>query len=279
MCQFCVQHGDGEKWYLRAENYTRDLTDDLERRGYIIDFVQGFDGMRSRALTWVNLLESTTPRPVERAVKNKIHRRQQVHHYGQPVPIEDCERIFDFTTSIVRLPCVCRAYAGKAERGYCLAVTATPMDDTLSEAFAGFEMGPDISELERMTKAEAMELLRRCEREGLMHSVWTFITPFIGAICNCDMESGCMAMTLTVGHDTKLMWRGENVAQLAEEMCTDCGACAAVCPFDAIDAERGKPTHLKQEDCWGCGVCRAACSADAISLVPRSTVPAVAEVW
>ena len=279
MCQFCVQHGDGEKWYLRAENYTRDLNDDLERRGYVIDFVQGFEYMRSNALTWVDRLETYTPRPIERAVKNKVAQRQQLHHYGQPIPIEDCDRIFDFATSIVRLPCACRASAGKGEHGYCLAVTATPMDDVLIEAFAGYETGPDVSGLQRMTKAEAMELLRRCEREGLMHSVWTFITPFIGAICNCDLESGCMAMTFAIEHDTKVMWRGENVAMLAEEKCTDCGACAAVCPFDAIAAERGRPTLLRQQDCWGCGVCRAACRFDALSLVPRSTVAAVAEVW
>lgn len=279
MCQFCVKHGDGEKWYLRAENYTCDLSEDLRRRGYVIDFVHGFDGMRSRALTWLDLLESSTPRPVERAVKGKVHRRQQIHHFGQPVPIEDCERIFDFATSIVRLPCVCRTYAGKAERGYCLAVTAMPMDDVLAEAFDGFEMGPDISGLERLTKDEAMALLRCCEREGLMHSVWTFITPFIGAICNCDLASGCMAMTLTLDHDTKIMWRGEYVAELSEEMCVDCGACAEVCPFGAIDSERGRPTMLRQEDCWGCGVCRSACEQGAILLLPRESVPAVAELW
>ena len=279
MCQFCVQHGDGKTWYLQAENYVIDLEHDLERRGYIVDFVQGFDGMRSRALTWLDVLEKT-PRPLESAVKTRIHKRQQLHHFGQPVPIEDCERIFDFATSIVRLPCACRTYAGKAERGHCLAVTATPMDDTLAEAFAGFEMGPDIAGLERLTKDQAMALLRQCEKDGLMHSVWTFVTPFIGAICNCDLESGCMAMTLTVGHDTKVMWRGEYVAELAEESCSRCGACAQVCPFDAIDFERApRSVTLRQRDCWGCGVCRAACPSDALRLVPRASVPEVAEIW
>ncbi len=279
MCQFCVQHGDGKAWYLEASNYAHDLTSDLERRGFVIDFVQGFDGMRSRANTWVDMLEKA-PAPAEKAIKARITKRQQAHHFGQPVPIEECERIFDFATSIVRLPCVCRTYAGKSERGYCLAVTATPMDDTLAEAFGGFEMGPDISRLESMTKNEAMTLLHRCEQEGLMHSVWTFITPFIGAICNCDMSSGCMAMNLTVGHDIKMMWRGEYVASLAEETCVHCGACAELCPFDAIDFNRAqKRVTLRQEDCWGCGVCRAACKKNSLALLPRASVPAVAEVW
>lgn len=279
MCQFCVQHGDGKTWYLRAENYVADLEHHLERRDYIIDFVQGFDTMRSRALTWLDVLEKA-PIPVERAVKRSIHKRQQVHHFGQPVPIEDCGRIFDFATSIVRLPCVCRTFAGKAERGYCLAVTATPMSDTLAEAFRGFESGPDISGLEPLTKEQAMDLLRRCEDEGLMHSVWTFVTPFIGAICNCDLASGCMAMTMTLTHETPVMWRGENVITFAEESCSRCGACAEVCPFDAIEFDR--PTRsvtVRQEDCYGCGVCRAACRKDALTLVPRASVPIVAGSW
>jgi Pyruvate/2-oxoacid:ferredoxin oxidoreductase delta subunit len=280
MCQFCVQHGDGEKWYLNADNYVADLESDLERRGFIIDFVQGFDARRARSLTWLNLLEKKAPRMLENAVKDRTHKRMKENHYGQPVPIEECDRIFDFATSIVRLPCVCRTYAGKAERGVCLAVAAVPMDDVLNEAFDGFEMGPDISGLERLTKAEAMELLRACERDGLMHSVWTFHTPFIGAICNCDLESGCMAMTITLEHDTQIMWRGEYVAEMDMETCTDCGACAKVCPFQAIDARKnGTRTTLRQEDCYGCGVCRSVCASDSLRLVDRNSVPIVAGVW
>jgi Pyruvate/2-oxoacid:ferredoxin oxidoreductase delta subunit len=280
MCQFCTQHGDGKKWYLNAENYVADLESDLERRGFIVDFVQTFDARRGRTLTWLNLLEDKAPNMVETAVKNRAHERQKISHYGQPVPLEECDRIFDFATSIVRLPCVCRTYAGKAERGVCLAVTATPMNDVLAEAFDGFEMGPDISGLERLDKAEAMALLRQCEREGLMHSVWTFHTPFIGAICNCDLESGCMAMTITLEHDTKLMWRGEWIAEMDMATCNDCGACVERCPFDAIDRRaNGARTNLRQEDCWGCGVCRSACKSDSLRLVPRETVPAVAGLW
>ncbi|MDH4140732.1 MAG: 4Fe-4S binding protein [Coriobacteriia bacterium] len=279
MCQFCVQHGDGKAWYLQAENYAFDLSRDLERRGYVIDFVRNFDGNRARLLTGVEVLERA-PDNVERAVKGRITKRMQGHHFGQPVPIEECERIFDFATSIVRLPCVCRTYAGKAERGYCLAVTAVPMDDTLADAFEGFDMGPDISRLESMSADEAMTLLRQCEREGLMHSVWTFITPFIGAICNCDLPSGCMAMQLTVAHDVKIMWRGEHVATMAEERCTSCGSCVEICPFGAIEVtDSEEAVALRQGDCWGCGVCRAACEQGAISLVPRLSIPAVADLW
>jgi NAD-dependent dihydropyrimidine dehydrogenase PreA subunit len=280
MCRFCVQHGDGETWYLQAQNYAADLESDLRRRGYIVDFVQGFERMRSRALLGARAID-IAPRPLSSAVKRSIQERQQEHHFGQPVPIEECERIFGFATSIVRLPCVCRTHARTPDRGYCIAVTARPMDDVLAEAFSGYADCPDTAGLERMTGDQAMELLRDCEREGLMHSVWTFITPFIGAICNCDLKSGCMAMGLTVGHDIKVMWKGEYVAELDATACTGCGACVERCPFGAIDAppERHRPATLRQKDCYGCGVCRSACRPDAIGLLGRAAVPVVSHDW
>ncbi len=283
MCRFCVQHGDGKTWYLQAENYIADLDNDLARREYMIGFVQGFDRTRRLALVATELLDATPLllKPAADAVRARVHRRQQQHHFGQPVPIEECKRIFDFATSIVRLPCVCRTHAGKTERGVCLAVTTRPNDAALAEAFDGYEDGPGLSSLERLTAPQALDLLHDCEREGLMHSVWTFHSPLIGAICNCDLSSGCLAMRMTLTHDIKVMWRGEHVATLAEEKCTGCGACVERCPFGAIDAPvaTGAPARLRVADCWGCGVCRSACRPGALALVPRATIPAVATQW
>lgn len=280
MCEFCVQHGDGKKWYLRAENYIAELESDLERRDYLVDFVQGFPQMRSRALRGVGILDHL-PGPISSAVKRKVMAHQKENHFGQPVPIEECEQIFTHATSIVQLPCVCRDAAGKPEEGYCIAVTTGPVDGALAEAFKGFETGPDTAGFQRMAAPEATALLQRCEREGLMHSVWTFKSPMIGAICNCDMSSGCMAMNMTVGHDVKVMWRGESVAVLDAAACTGCGACTSRCPFDAIGrpAAKGMAAVLRQEACYGCGVCRSACRQNALTLVPRSSIPALAGLW
>jgi hypothetical protein len=39
MCEFCHQHGDGKKWYLKAENYSAELLDNLQRRRYLEEFL------------------------------------------------------------------------------------------------------------------------------------------------------------------------------------------------------------------------------------------------
>lgn len=280
MCQFCVQHGDGKRWYLQAQNYAADLHSDLARRGYLVDFIRDFDKHRAQCIAGLELLNSM-PRPIREPIRAKVRHGFLENHYGQPVPIEECGEIFDIATSVVRMPCVCRKFAATADDGWCLAVTTRPSDDIIRDAFAGHaDGGPDVSRFQKLTKPQAMQMLRDAEERGLMHSVWTFKTPFIAAICNCNKASGCMAMRVTTELDTKIMWKGEWVAQVDVEQCMGCRACVKRCPFDAIRwiAEE-KRAEVDAAACWGCGVCRSACRPEAISLAERSAVPAVANDW
>lgn len=278
MCQFCVEHGDGKKWYLEASNYAYDLESDLRRRDYLVHFVKEFDTNRAMVIGGMEFL-GRLPGPLERMGKRKFSKHMQPFHYGQPVPIEECEQIFDIATSIVSVPCVCRTFAGKKAEEVCLLVTTQPAEPVLEEGFRDYVSGPDTSDFQRLTKTEALALLRQCEEDGLLHSVWTFLTPFIGAICNCNLESGCMAMKLTSGYAMPMMWRGEWVARLFEESCTACGKCARVCPFGALSRNDGRRVVLDEQKCWGCGICRSACSFGALMLADRASVPAVANLW
>jgi ferredoxin len=194
----------------------------------------------------------------------------QASHFGQPVPIEECEQIFDIATSVVRVPCPCRFESGSKDEGYCLAITTKPIDRYLDEGFADYDMGPDMLKFERLNKAEALALLRRAEEQGLMHSVWTFVTPFIGAICNCSLEAGCMAMRITVEHETPIMFKGHNIAHADLDACTGCAECVERCPFEAITIGPGhKRAIVDRARCYGCGVCRSACEYGALHLEPR----------
>ena len=279
MCQFCVEHGEGKRWYLQAKNYAFDLDSDLKRREYVVDFVRGFDQMRATAIT-AGETARKLPAPLARLGRQAISRHQQKVHFGQPIPLEDCEQVLASATSITVIPCVCRMHErGKSAEEVCVLVTSKPILGVLAEAFASYDDGPDLGDFHSMTEDEAMALLRSCEERGLMHSIWTFHTPFTAAICNCNLSSGCMAMKLTVGYDIKIMWRGETVAVFDAEACTGCGACATLCPFDAIHAPASGPVRHAVDKCWGCGICRTACSAGAIRMLDRREVPAVAALW
>ena len=279
MCRFCVEHGEGKRWYLQASNYAFDLESDLKRRQYIVDFVSGFDRMRANAIAAMEALDRL-PAPVARLGKSAVSRHMQTHHFGQPITLEDCSEVFDLATSITVIPCICRMHAPntRAEE-VCVLVTTQPITPLLEEGFRGYEQGPDLDDFRTVGKTEALALLRSCEERGLLHSIWTFQTPFTAAICNCNLASGCMAMKLTAGYGMKLMWRGESVAILDADACAGCGTCIELCPFDAIGRDgRGEVVH-SAERCWGCGICRSGCATDAITLVDRRDVPAVAALW
>lgn len=279
MCQFCIEHGEGERWYLQAKVYAADLASDLERRGYVVDFIKDFEANRAKIISGLAIADRL-PEKTQAVVKRRVQEGFLRNHFGQPVPLEECESIFDITSSITRIPCVCRRAARTSDDRHCMVVTTRPIDDVLLEGFADYEDGPDLSDFHRISKAEAVEWLVACEEQGLMHSVWTFKTPFIAAICNCDLESGCMAMRISVTHDTPIMWRGEHVAEVDAGVCSGCGECAALCPFGAIaDGSRGTPASIRISECWGCGICRSACAPGAITLRDRREIPQVAAVW
>ena len=50
-----------------------------------------------------------------------------------------------------------------------------------------------------------------------------------------------------------------------DERCVGCGACAEICPFDAISVVDGRAV-VDRDRCMGCGVCVAACSQSVLAL-------------
>ena len=133
--------------------------------------------------------------------------------------------------------------------------------------------------MDELTKEEALSFMQGLEKEGLMHSVWTFGTPFIGGVCNCD-RSDCAAMRSTVKHGVKVMFKAEYVAELDRDLCTGCRSCLRFCQFGAMGfSSSDKKAYIDVLKCYGCGVCRAGCSTGAVSLRERSEVPLVARNW
>ena len=280
MCEFCHKHGEGEKWYLQAKNYSEDLLSDLHRRKYIHDFFLNAEnkGRNIDRLDDLNRL----PAFVQAVVKPFLANRQKKTHYGQVLPLEDVEKIFGFTNSVVRMPCVCRHVTVGTEQRYCYGISMEPGEDTemgriIRSIGADYLTGPHTSGLEVVPAETALEQFRELEKKGLIHTVWTFLSPFIGGICNCDLD--CLAMR-ALSKAYPILYRAEYAAEVNADTCSGCRACIKACQFGAIGYSiANEKVAINPLSCYGCGICRSSCTKNAIVLKDRSEVPAAANLW
>jgi hypothetical protein len=101
---------------------------------------------------------------------------------------------------------------------------------------AGHVLGkfPDSSAcLEVIDKDEAAKLIHKFDEEGLMHSVWTGVTPYVSGLCNCDGD--CEAYGSYI-RDKRLptFFRAEYICQVDMDQCSGCRECMRQCQFAAM---------------------------------------------
>jgi len=266
LCEFCTKHGEGKKWYEVMENYSQELLADKSRKKYIEGFIRN---VRSNALKNIDRLEwSRRKLPFAyRMIRKMATASVKSTHYGQVIPLEDAEKIADMVSSVTRIACVCRSVtAGKNDARYCLVLGIDPS--------GAVKDWPELeSSLETLTTEEAKKLLRQFDREGLVHSVWTFKTPFIGAICNCSPD--CLAYQLQVVRGLMdIMFRAEYEASIDPLQCVGCRNCKGICQFDAVGySVENRKCFIDPLKCYGCGVCRSVCKKDAVVLVDKIGFP------
>ncbi len=177
MCDICVKHGDGKKWYLESTFYAEELEkagmrEYLSRKAY-----ERFEWFFSRAMPYLGFFKAIPG--LSRLVDFPVEKIMKREHYGQVIPIEDAKQVLGLTTSIYRQPCVCKALMrGRDSHNLCLGFGMFP--EKYFKAYA------DYSEYTwRIDADEASELLHTAEKKGYIHTIWTYRTPYIGKLCNC----------------------------------------------------------------------------------------------
>jgi ferredoxin len=246
-----------------------------------MDFIKKPESLR-KSLRRLKYLDNA-PGFVRRAIIRRVSNKMKKVHFGQVVPIEEIEHIFEFVTSVARFACLCRHVTLGSEQRYCFGVSMAPQGGELTrivrEIDAAYLTGPNTAGIEQFSKEDALSFMRDNEQEGLCHTVWTFIAPFIGGICNCD-RSDCLAMRTTVTHGLPVMFRAEYVARTDPDLCNGCRMCMRICQFGAIGYSAAlKKSSIDPRRCYGCGICRSVCTRDAISLDERSGVPEAKSLW
>ena len=269
MCDLCTKHGEGTIWYKNAGNYAGDLLSDLGRRGYIENFLKTTFQEGFETLGRVEAIYRKKGR-LPAAVTTAMVARAKQEHYGQVLPIEEIGEVVRKARTVVRMPCACRWSIDKKEERRCYAVSYGPEAWYDSIDMTYFGKASDEG-LEALAPDAAVAQMEAMEADGAIHTIWTMMTPFIGAICNCSPRE-CLAMMTLTRTGVETMERAEFVARVDEARCTGCGLCEAACHFRAVAGHAHgvkRHAHIDPRKCFGCGLCRGACNAGAISLMPR----------
>lgn len=269
MCEFCTKHGEGKIWYKNAANYANDLLSDLTRRRYIENFLSSAFKEGFQALGRLEAIFKKKGR-ISEAVKTALINKSKAEHFGQVLPIEEISELVRKSSTVVRMPCACRWNMEKKEVRCCYAISYGP-EAWYKDIDMGYFGKASNEGLESVDTEKAIKQMVEMEEQGAVHTIWTMMTPFIGAICNCSLDE-CLAMRTLSRIKVETMARAEYVAVIDEKLCNGCGLCDTICQFKAIDSVTVSSRSLSiinPDRCFGCGLCRKVCSTNAISLVLR----------
>lgn len=274
MCQWCVEHGGGKKWYLNTKNYiTKELFDSKKEIQTAADIIfrdterlLGID--MKKAFPYLN--KPILGKIVGKRVRSTFEKREQ----GQVVPLEEAKAILNNANMAALMPCVCRqSQLGITEAKYCLCFTYLA---DYGKEWPDFARGG----INYISIEEAKEAVERGAHQGYVIGVYGAPIPFVNGICMCEYPI-CMMLKCRLDYGLDYVLRkAEFVVNHDIDKCTGCGKCVSKCQFGAIILSRtiGKAWHNIKK-CFGCGACMYVCEQNANSLVPREQVPAVKEEW
>ncbi len=173
---------------------------------------------------------------------------------GQILAFEDVADLINNARELAVTKCTCRLAAHKCDKTLeaCIQVNNA----------ASYAMARGTGR--RLTKEEALDLCRRVEEEGLIHT--TFNSRSVDhVICNC---CGCCCQFLPehIKHGIRVVAPSRFRAEIDADECTGCETCVDRCYFEAISM--GDDTaYVDLEACMGCGVCAVTCPEEAIAMI------------
>ncbi|WP_274939518.1 4Fe-4S binding protein [Chordicoccus furentiruminis] len=133
---------------------------------------------------------------------------------------------------------------------------------------AGVNSSADRGQAREITKEEAKELVRACDKDGLMHTV----DASGHAICNCCgdccFEYRSALETGKIGPGPGSYITTLYIAEWDRTRCVNCGLCAKRCHLAAFTKLDGE-VAFHPERCAGCGICSTACPKKAIVMKRR----------
>jgi len=283
MCEWCMKHGAGRKWYLNARNYSNELAESMNLQAYLEEQWKNFEQVYIRKIMGISsiglgyklkmpLIGRVLRWSAERMIHSESPNRNPVRadgHFGQVIPVEEAKLIIMNLAAepIIKNYCMCRMMQKGIKDACCINFGLL---SGVIEKLPRF-----IPENDRLhiTREEAVNALEEQNLKGRVATVWFQPVPYINAICSCEVPQ-CGGLRLRMDFGLYTVYKAEYVAEVNPDLCQGCKSCVPRCQFNAI---RYNPTLgrviIDPMKCFGCGLCRDICPHNAITLVPREEVP------
>jgi NAD-dependent dihydropyrimidine dehydrogenase PreA subunit len=192
-------------------------------------------------------------------VEEEIETRQEI-----VLPLEEISKILDNYDTIGVAICYCRHRKDligepckkTEDRRNCFSFGRTA-EFLISQGFQT-----------KVSKQEALEILKKCEDDGLVHKAFhTNLDPMkeIDGICNC-CKCCCGTFEMYYSGAAPLMDLTSYLAKVNENDCVGCGTCVENCNAEAIELIDTIAT-IHENKCIGCGICAHLCPEKAIRII------------
>jgi NAD-dependent dihydropyrimidine dehydrogenase PreA subunit len=180
------------------------------------------------------------------------------------LPFEVLKTKLEEQTLIAVGHCPCRQIKRSVGKGCSHSLEACFSFGDMARYMLDYRFGRQVS------VAETLNILAKCEEEGLVHSVENYDGK-IGTLCNC---CGCCCVFLDsrkrLGFHT--ISPSNYRSQVNAEACSACGVCEEMCQTEAIQVEDGAIAVVDGDRCIGCGLCVSCCPEEAVYLLPGNEI-------
>ncbi|HOG46367.1 MAG TPA: 4Fe-4S binding protein [Anaerolineae bacterium] len=214
------------------------------------------------------------------AVQPALHRvipvEQAVPLGIEVLPFERASQYVDEAAAWGVVDCICRTQQRLLGHGCEAPLDVCLVLSTVANAY------DHARGVRALTREGALDVLRRSEEAGLVHST-SNTKGGVWYICNCC--TCCCAVMRGISQ----YGLAQSVAHSAfwtvadEALCSGCEACLERCRFGALRVEEGV-ARVDHERCLGCGQCSTVCPSEALHLERRPEaavpdIPADMQAW
>ncbi len=277
MCKYCVEYGNGTKWYLNPANFDPEL---VKKPGHAVGYMN-LTGASRNSFEWGG---KDPQGPVDMGNEGYLNMAidTMLQQAGQVIPLEDALQIIDVAPGdrFILQHCGCRRYFGFGDFYGCMFFDRD-VDRTRAER-------PWETDSMVINKEEARKLCRERYAQGLVISIFDAGTDSDGKppLCFCFCNAfDCQAYKARAYRGATVEYnKAEYVAVVDPKKCAaGCkneAPCIIKCQYGGIQYSPLKDiVTVNQFKCFGCGLCRTACKYGALKLVSRDTFPSLVDVW